>query len=246
MKNEANLIAILLFLGGVINSQNCCVPQVLRNSYERDVKSLALSRMQLFNAPEQDLIEIDQLWQDTIWEGLGAIYQTTSTGSIDVFNRYCIHNSNDSGLSRSMYVQADSTSIWYQNWLDGNVTTGDSYIDSLTLKYGFNQISILLANLGVFVISTDQHVNSRVWADSLELHERIILVEPASAIGDGPSIRYEKENSLRNYYFEFGWGDCPSGCLYNHTWSFVVDEDCNAFTQEVMVMSFQIGRLTAF
>lgn len=53
----------------------------------------------------------------------------------------------------------------------------------------------------------------------LDLPE-VILAQPNFEYGDGSDIQVEQPGL---YWFTFGWGDCPSGCLYEHHWRIQVD-----------------------
>ncbi|MCX6339936.1 MAG: hypothetical protein NTX71_08460 [Candidatus Aureabacteria bacterium] len=43
-------------------------------------------------------------------------------------------------------------------------------------------------------------------------------VEPAYIAGDGSRIRV----FIPHYEFNFGWGDCPAGCIFRHYWDYTV------------------------
>ena len=45
-------------------------------------------------------------------------------------------------------------------------------------------------------------------------------VLPDECVGDCGHIR---SPALGSYYIRYGWGDCPSGCIYNHFWRFSIN-----------------------
>lgn len=44
--------------------------------------------------------------------------------------------------------------------------------------------------------------------------------EPDNIIGGSNSIHYNTKTGI--YKFSVGWGDCPAGCINNHSWEFYV------------------------
>ena len=116
MKKIQILILTLFVTFNYIQSQECCLKQYLGEDYEIDVKHLALLRMEQFDVPQQEEVIIDQLWQDTIWEGLTAIFYSDSYGRDQVFDEYCLHhrhwNLDDfQRISQRMYVRPDPDCI---------------------------------------------------------------------------------------------------------------------------------------
>ena len=70
-------------------------------------------------------------------------------------------------------------------------------------------------------------------ADTIDMMDSINFAERKSHIGAGNQIIYQKDGNDRYYTFSLGWGDCPSGCVFNHYWQFQVTADCEViFTGE--------------
>jgi hypothetical protein len=44
-------------------------------------------------------------------------------------------------------------------------------------------------------------------------------------VGDGPDIRASVHGEGWRLDYSVGFGDCPAGCIYRHTWSFAVSGD---------------------
>jgi hypothetical protein len=228
MKHTILNLAIPLLFYWNLNAQNYCIPNILHNTYERDVKHLALLRMEQFNAPALNLIDIDQAWQDTIWQGLAAIYYSQSEGRDAVFNQYCIHHNTCTSydylrVTNNMYVRLKPDATWYQNWVGGNMITNEGSIDSLLQKYGFESVSIPFPTLGIFRMTTNQFINLKPLADSLALFDGVLYAEPQPCNGGNNRITYQKVNGQVQFRFMTGWDDCLAGCLSWYSWSFLVD-----------------------
>ncbi len=231
MKQVMFIITFVLSFPIDLISQDCCIPEVLLLEYERDVKHLALLRMQQLNVPEKDLIDIDQLYQDSIWEALSAVFHSESEGRDAVFDQHCIHHSSWGSpdpltVSNRMNIKIDTSVTWYQNWIDENIVTNDPFIDTLIQKYEFEISSTLPILPEWFTVRTDQYINLDALADSLETHNSILSAERRTNVGGRGRIVYESQ--FGNQYLEFwlGWGDCPSGCINWHTWLFTIGDNC--------------------
>ena len=215
-----------------ILSQNCEVPDVLLDNYEKDVKHLTLLRMEQFNAPELGDVEISELWQDTIWKGLAAIFNSDSDERDQVFDQYCIHqnswtSSNYNRISNSIYVKLDTSASWFQNWENETITTNDSFLDSLFIQFGFDSVRFTFPIINVFSLYTDEYLNLEAFSELIEMNDNIVYAERITGAGDYSEIIYNYIGEEQFFDFTIGWGDCPSGCIFQQTWSFKIDELCN-------------------
>jgi hypothetical protein len=52
-----------------------------------------------------------------------------------------------------------------------------------------------------------------------EVIDGVFDVDALPVIGDGSKIRLQEDGT---YLFRYAWGDCPSGCIYQHIWVFRV------------------------
>ncbi|OFX59922.1 MAG: hypothetical protein A2046_03340 [Bacteroidetes bacterium GWA2_30_7] len=212
-----------------INAQiqsSCEVPQVLQTFYEKDVKHLALKRITEQQSPFKDSIVIPQSYQDTIWEGLSAIFNLTTVPDRDlVFDNYCIHQY-VSKIYHTIYVKVDTSYSWTHQWKNLNITTGISALDSLLANYGFT-INSYWSSYNIAILYTAQNININPLCDSIEYFSGVIYSEPSGIYGDGDEIIYTKAGTEKFYDFVIGFGDCPAGCTSTRTFKFKVSDDCS-------------------
>lgn len=237
-KQKENMKAIkttILFLFMMVYgfSQTCDVNPILFDNYEKDVKHLTIIRMEMFDAIELNYPEISQIWQDTIWEGLASIFNSSSIARDQIFDEYCIHHDSWSTgdylrITQKIELLIDSAASWQQNWIAGNITTNNPTIDSLLDKYGFVEVRPWIPSSTTrFTITTNKLLNVRPIVDSLRMIDGILIASPGNDIGGSRQIKYQLINGVRYYEFFMGWGDCFNGCIFNYSWSFQVDESCN-------------------
>lgn len=205
---------------------SCIVPSALQTNYDGDVKHLAFQRIINQNSPYKDSIEIPQNYQDTIWQGLAAIFNLTSVIERDsVFDNYCIHHF-VSNICHFIYVSVDTAYSWTHPWQSLNITTGLTALDNLLAHYNFTVYSYW-SSLNIAKLYTTQNINVTPLCDSIATFAGVNYSEPIPSYGDGDEIIYSKNGNDRFYDFTVGFGDCPSGCTSTHTFKFKVYDDCS-------------------
>lgn len=229
---KALFITLIFIISYSIKAQipsNCIIPTALQNNYDADVKHLALERIFNQNSSYKDSIDVAYSYQDTIWQGLSAIFNLTSVLQRDsVFDKYCIHQEASYFIYHSIYVAVDTSNSWTQQWQNLNITTGITVLDNLLSTYGFIVTNFTnLSSINYATLTTTQNINVIPLCDSLETFTGVTYSEPKPPIGDGNDIFYNKQGNDRFYSFSLGLGDCPSGCTGSYTYNFKVYDDCS-------------------
>lgn len=210
------------------NPSDCTVPYELSTFYERDIKSLALKRMEQLNSSDRAFIRIPKAWQDTIAQGMAAILQANFAESDSVFNFYCVHdNTSPLQIYNGLLIQVDLSYPWTQAWQNLNTLTGNAYIDTLTSRYHLEVSEFFDWSFADYaLLHTDSLWNIYALIDSLVIEPGIISGEPNALIGTAGKIVYDKIGENRYYDFYFQFNDCFDGCDNYHKWKFKVNEDC--------------------
>jgi hypothetical protein len=224
-------------------TSDCTVPPSLVSRYENDVKYLALIRMYQLQLPDTVLIDVPQVYQDTIWHGLAAIYNLGTQLSADsVFDLYCIHAevNHHSGIpskashGSSIMMKVDTGYAWTDAWsVAGQTWTGYQELDDFLSQYGF-QMTTYLCNSGPeylnnwAILESPHVVNVKAFGDSLEKFDGLLYAnyEYSGSVGDGNTISYSGSDTAQYYAFRLGWGDCPSGCTSSRIWYYRVGKKC--------------------
>ena len=141
---------------------------------------------------------------------------------------------------RAQYGNIDAVinSLSYRPpWVPGRIIIGvdtttnrmikeDSYRawDALNLKYQISEIkttSFDTPNPWV-VLSFDGILHPRHLATLYADLSGVKYAEPDGYAGDSPNIYPRSTPSGLTYLFRDAWGDCPSGCIYNKYWYFII------------------------
>ncbi|MBC8485172.1 MAG: T9SS type A sorting domain-containing protein [Bacteroidetes bacterium] len=226
MKNIYYL-AVLCILNATSFAQvqsSCEVTSELEYYYKRDVADLAINRLFASNSPDTNQIEIPQVYLDSIWNGLSAIFNASSIPERDsIFDIYCIHNISYHTimLLPHIYISVDTSVSWTSNWLNGEIVTGYTELDDFISNYDYNIFSTH-PNYASVVIYSDTIINSYAISDSLTSFNGIETAGPIPMTIDANKIQYSVEGEYQYFTFTLAWGDCMSGCIYNHKWKFKV------------------------
>lgn len=227
MKKLAPFIFVIMTLNVLAQIPSSCnVPPVLATDYDDDVHFLAMQRLYEIHSADTFSIIIPQVYKDSIWEGLAAIYNTSIPERDSVFCLYNVHQwMGEPPFFYQVNIGVDTSFGWTDQWQNLQTTTGYTQLDDFISQYGFT-----LQGYGTFSNSaslvTNQKINIIQFNDSL-LTFTGILNTASSVAGDGDRILYSTNSNVRQYYFSAGCEDCPSGCIFRNTWSYSVMTDCS-------------------
>lgn len=210
-------------------ASDCTIPELLRTTYDRDVKGLAMKRMQAQNSPDNNIIDIPASVQDSIYEGMAAILNTMDVlpEADSVFNLYCVHDNFSSPAVFGMIIGVDTDSPIAEAWNNGSTFTGNGTLDTLLEEHGFILQSYF--SFGAGVLYSDQIWNIFAIGNALvDVVPGIEYVEPDFLIGGAGRIEYNTDDLGNRYYaFRYEWNDCFDGCDNFYTWNFTVSPDCS-------------------
>ncbi len=91
--------------------------------------------------------------------------------------------------------------------------------DALNLKYQLLDKKILSSFV---VLSFNGILHSRHLSTLYANLPGVQYAEPDGYAGDSPNIYPRSTPSGLTYLFRYAWGDCPSGCIYNKYWYFII------------------------
>ncbi len=211
------------------------VPQELKTAYATDVYKLALQNVAVTNSLYHDSILIPQFIEDSIWSGLGAIYNLYNLADRDsIFDYYCIHDENCSGLPiQYLFISVDTNYSWTKHWKNNESLTGYAPLDSFLIQFGYN---IAHFSNGAAEISSSTHLNMpaflNVYVDSLIRLDGIEEVYYDALFCCHNQIFYVKQGDTSFFSFVLGWGDTHWDCLNTITWTFSVHNGLAVLTSK--------------
>jgi len=212
---------------------DCLASEEFKAEYKKDVEYLALGRIYELQSSDTSQIIPPQSWQDTIMNGLAAIYNTgTQIEADSIFTWYCFHN--NMFIDFLPYGQLPDSSI-VEAKLNGDYDlawTTDTNITALSNQYGFQiteggtPSSSYEFNWGWARFVSPQIINVNVFKDSLSYFYPDIYFKNVMAMYSDMIIRVSSSGDTLRYLFKMGWSDCPMGCNFYKSWYYSVYPGC--------------------
>ncbi len=213
-------------------SSTCTPSALFTNAYKNDATDLALKRMYELLLPDTALINVPTVYVNPILNSMAAIDNVDSLVHADsIFRKYCIHSFPYGFINTSLSVKVDTAYAWAREWSLMHNTTGNTPLDNFMSRYGFTLRSYFCSASSselfnnVATIATTSAINTRAFADSLAHFGGVLYTYPDNSAGEHNSITLETD-SVMNFSFIMGWGDCIAGCTSSETWNYSVNNSC--------------------
>jgi hypothetical protein len=200
-------------------------------TYFTDAQRLTLTKIKRQNLTYKDSVEIPINHIDTVFRALIAVYNATVLPARDtVISMLQIHTFPDPAMNRFV-VAADSTLSWMQQLKAGNIPTGNAEIDDLISTYNLTNYTYSnSSNLYAWhelVFLTNDNYNLFALTDLFGALPQVQFAELDYYVGDGGTIRDSIYSDHVELTYNYAWGDCMAGCMYQRYWKFKVYFDCS-------------------
>lgn len=125
-----------------------------------------------------------------------------------------------------LFLALDPTEPWVDAWFSDQLETGNFQVDTLTKLYSLELVDMDVNPAGSLAFATlrsPNRINVAALAARFEGVPGVTSAGPAGGV-TGPSHDIELQTLDDGWRVEYvvGWGDCPSGCIFHHRWSFFV------------------------
>lgn len=198
------------------------------NEWEKSARELAL---RVVIEQDSTMLEVPDNLIRTLYNGLIHIHTSGIAEAEQATDKYSVRARPVFKHSEVLiYPDTVKASGWLAAWRNGDTLTGNSSVDDLIEKYeltlsSYNELQSM--PVAQAVLQSARFVNpipiSNEFAALSEIPNSYSGVNVL--IGDGSDIKADiRETSIR-YRFEYGWGDCPSGCISHHYWDFSVSAE---------------------
>ena len=208
------------------DQEQSILPDSIRALYQTDASRLTVRLMLALGGDAANEVELPVFLVESLLNGLSAIYMAGNLAARDsVVDMFPIHTF----LSPQMHeiiVSADSSRSFMLAWAAGNRFTGQSTIDGMLEKYDLH-----LENYYDFpwshavVLRSGRPLNIAALAQRFSNVPGVGYAESSGYCCDGPDIGVEVIDMKWVFSFYLKWGDCSSGCIARHAWTFSVGAD---------------------
>ena len=223
----------------------CTAPDSVINLYRSDAERMALRKIYRLNLPYEDSIEIPQIYTDSFLNPLLAVYNATHLPARDTVIDFLNIHTRPTYLTDRVLLAVDSTVWWMQQLRNNIIPTGYTPLDSLMDLYDLSVYDYETYYGWFFwhsvVLRSTRNLNIPPLANAFETLPEVDFAEPRPVIGDGDNISddyvYISDpdpwDFHVNLFYSYGWGDCPSGCIYERVWWFKIYEGCHVELEDV-------------
>lgn len=202
------------------------IPDSILNLYQNYAGIIAVREMQ--NDPKlyESTIEIPSELKTLFYNSLCQVYNATYLNARDiVIEQYKI------GVfpipeTNNFLIEADTSEIWVKTLIGNHLYSGNPKFDSLMQQFNLNFRNYYnFTGFTGFSFYSQNQLNLYPLFNSIKSINGVKSVFANSVIGDGNNITAEIFNDYIQLVYRYGFGDCPSGCIYSHYWMFRVYYD---------------------
>ncbi len=205
----------------------CTASNTVRQHYLGSAKIIALRQM-LADPAWVDSVYIPPVLYNPVLQALSAVFNATQYPERDTVTE-CLDilaaASPVSPIGITLVVD-DTSALWAKNLHQGIFPTGNATLDDLFLRFKLVKTSSYQFSKFFFFIENEDPLNTVALA---KLFNSIpdTHADPNGTIGDGNDIRLETGAGGVTLRYRVGWGDCPAGCIFKRSWTFLVFPDCS-------------------
>lgn len=195
-----------------------------REAYREDAEKLSV---RYINEKDSTQTEIPEELIKLYYHGLVHIALSDNEKAVQATEEFEVH-AREPVQPREIIVQVDTTAQWIDTWRSGTTETGNDEIDAFLEEYNFTLVDYHeLANSSPNAIATlrsDRAINGYAVGREFEDYNHIESAGP-DGVTDGSDITASFLEDRLRYTFDYGFGDCPAGCINRHSWQFDVGRD---------------------
>jgi len=189
-----------------------------KQNYIRDAEIIAVRYVNQRDSTQTDIP--DELI-DILYNGLVQIATSDLRKARQVSREYRIHALAPDPREIIVYVNANTP--WIAGWKKGESTTGNEKADKLIDQFNFSLADYTELNSEILATLRSNHaINGSAVGHLFEEINNVLYAGPDYIIGDGNHIQVLFFDDHLQFNFEYGFGDCPSGCINKHIWKFNV------------------------
>jgi len=195
-----------------------------RALYQKDAEKLAV---RYINETEPERTNIPGALVDLLYNGLIHIVNEEGAKATEVTETYNVH-ARTPVEPREIIVSVDTTAPWIEAWRNETTETDDEEVDALLEEFSFilteyNELESTLPT-AMATLRSDSAINGYAVGAHFEELNYIESAGP-DGVTDGSDIGVLFFDDHLLFTFDYGFGDCPSGCINRHIWYFRVFMD---------------------
>lgn len=193
-----------------------------KESYTEGAEKLAIRYIEVEDSTQ---IEIPESLIEVLYNGLAHIALSEDPKAEEVTQDYEISVRKPAD-PRGLEINVENSASWFESWENGSDETGNEAVDTLMTNYNLSvaEITEHAENRSTVSIQADKALNVYELGRLFEAVDGVVEANTEIS-GDGNEIRFMLFRDHIQFLFRYGYGDCPAGCINEHTWYFNVFKD---------------------
>ncbi len=227
-----NLLLSFLFLGLALKAQSqfsCPCSSTIKTQFYDDAVLNAVRQSYIHNTTWIDSLKVDtNLAKKFLGAICGAWYSFSNPNWNPVFGTDPIHDFETHAL-HVMEINIDSNQTWAKQLYYNKDFSGHPRLDSINKQFSF---SILDTHYGRTEPYFDLSIRSETPFNFTKLSQLIKSLPGVRSahgwgcVGCNEEVWAFYENANIHLYFDWGYGDCPPGCMYWKTYEYLISPTC--------------------
>lgn len=206
------------------NVSDSALPDSTRRAYYEDAARLALRERSRTNDPANEPVELPDDLVQTFYRALLLVYNAVDLEARDaVVVDYPVHTFFAPDLYR-LVIGVDTTQAWVKALRRRETLTGEAQVDQLLQQYEL-ALNFYLPQSTYLVLQSKRPLNIAALGKRFQEVNGVNEAFPNIWLGGDRDIQASMSTRAIHLRYEYGWGDCLSGCLARHYWQFYVHND---------------------
>ena len=199
----------------------------LRAIYRTDAGRLALRQVVDDSGRAAQQVRLPDPLVESLHHALLQVHAAKDLdGRNAVVETHRIHTFPHRSVHEISVTPEEPVPAWVERWRDGRRFTGNRAVDTVLREY-----DLQLHAYNVYSHFESARLRSEVPLNTLALSDRfegiagVKYADPGGFVGDGNDIEAILGGNFVELRYSVGFGDCPSGCISRHYWTFRVSEN---------------------
>ncbi len=202
------------------------IPDSIKNLYDYYSGILAVREMALDPKLYESSIEIPTELKNLFFNALCQVYNATNIPARNlVINVYKIGVYPHPSI-KDFYIEVDTNETWVKNIIINRVQSDNPNFDTLINQYSLNFVRYYnFSGFQGILFTSSRQLNLHPLLNMLKSIKGVKSAFADGVLGDGSNITAEIFSDFVQLIYSYGYGDCPSGCIYRHYWKFRIYYD---------------------
>lgn len=198
----------------------------LRALYRTDAGRLSLRRVQEEDGETAQQVQLPDSLVESLYNALLHVHEGEDLDGRDtVVDTFRIHTFPSRSVHEVSVTPEEPPPSWIDAWKAEQRFTGNEAVNLLLREYDLQVLEYNVSEYSEYArLRSETPLNTLALSDQFDRIDGVKYADPGGAFGDGDDIEATLGDNYIELRYSVGFGDCPSGCISRHYWTFRVFE----------------------